>query len=148
MYIGPESLTYTGLRPQNLGIEVPALLPNLRCTGVGAKNRWPEHDVLTVWAVIVNDGSQPSGEFDVLVELKYSGAAEIQKQTKRWPSLPGKASGFAVLEILLIAGVLFHMLNGLRITLADFFGWSRSHKLMFIVAIVLFVILMIIVIIM
>jgi len=55
---------------------------------------------------------------------------------------------FAVLEILLIAGVLFHMLNGLRITLADFFGWSRSHKLMFTVAVILFVILMIIVIIM
>lgn len=53
---------------------------------------------------------------------------------------------FAILEILLIAGVLAHMLNGLRITFADFFGWSRSHKPLFWAAVVLFAIMMIFVI--
>jgi len=51
---------------------------------------------------------------------------------------------FAVLEVLLIAGVFAHMLNGLRITLTDFFGWSRSHKALFWAAVVLFVLFMII----
>ena len=53
---------------------------------------------------------------------------------------------FALLEILLLAGIFFHMFNGLRITLVDFFGWSRHHKLLLALAIVLFVALMIIVI--
>ncbi len=51
---------------------------------------------------------------------------------------------FAVLEILLVAGIFFHMLNGLRITVTDFFNWSRSHKVLFWVVIVLFAALMII----
>ncbi|MFH2035925.1 MAG: succinate dehydrogenase, cytochrome b556 subunit [Candidatus Zixiibacteriota bacterium] len=49
---------------------------------------------------------------------------------------------FAALEILLIAGVFFHMLNGLRITFTDFFDWSASHKKIFWVLIVIFIILM------
>lgn len=53
---------------------------------------------------------------------------------------------FAVLEILLIAGVLVHMLNGLRITLIDFFDWSRSHKALFWAAVVLFALMMVLVI--
>jgi len=51
---------------------------------------------------------------------------------------------FAILEILLLAGVFYHMLNGLRVTLVDFFGWTRHHKLFLIVVAVLFVILMIV----
>jgi len=50
---------------------------------------------------------------------------------------------FAVLEVLLIAGVFLHMLNGVRITVTDFFGWSKAHKAFFWVVIVLFIILMI-----
>ncbi len=49
---------------------------------------------------------------------------------------------FAVLEILLIAGVVFHMLNGLRITMTDFFDCSLSHKKLLWVAIVLFLLFM------
>lgn len=49
---------------------------------------------------------------------------------------------FAALEVLLIAGVFFHMLNGLRIVVVDFFAWTRSHKALFWVVIVLFVGLM------
>ncbi len=49
---------------------------------------------------------------------------------------------FAVFELLLLAGVFFHMLNGLRIAAADFFGWSRSHKALFWLAVLLFVFLM------
>jgi len=51
---------------------------------------------------------------------------------------------FAALEILLISGVFIHMLNGLRITLADFFGWSRYHKSMFWIIAVIFIAIMII----
>ncbi len=51
---------------------------------------------------------------------------------------------FAVLEIFLIAGVFIHMLNGLRITLADFFGWSRMHKSIFWIIAIIFFALMII----
>jgi len=51
---------------------------------------------------------------------------------------------FAVLEILLIAGVFLHMLNGLRITITDFFDWSRGHKVLFWIMAVVFVILMIV----
>ena len=51
---------------------------------------------------------------------------------------------FAVLEILLIAGVFIHMLNGLRITLSDFFGWSRSHKSIFWIIAIIFVALMVV----
>jgi succinate dehydrogenase cytochrome b556 subunit len=51
---------------------------------------------------------------------------------------------FAILEIFLIAGVFAHMLNGLRITFSDFFNWSRSHKALLWVAIVIFIILMVV----
>ncbi|MEW5925180.1 MAG: succinate dehydrogenase, cytochrome b556 subunit [Candidatus Zixiibacteriota bacterium] len=51
---------------------------------------------------------------------------------------------FAILEVLLIAGVFMHMLNGLRITITDFFNWSRGHKILFWIAAVIFVILMIV----
>ena len=51
---------------------------------------------------------------------------------------------FAVLEVLLIAGVFAHMLNGLRITITDFFSWSRGHKVLFWILAVIFVILMIV----
>ncbi len=49
---------------------------------------------------------------------------------------------FALLEILLLAGIFFHMFNGLRITLVDFFGWSRHHKLLLILTMVFFVALL------
>ena len=51
---------------------------------------------------------------------------------------------FAFLEIFLIAGVFIHMLNGLRITLADFFGWSRMHKSIFWIIVIIFIALMIV----
>jgi len=51
---------------------------------------------------------------------------------------------FAVLEILLVAGIFLHMLNGLRITFSDFFSWSRSHKSIFWIIAILFVVLMVI----
>ncbi len=50
---------------------------------------------------------------------------------------------FAVLELVLIAGILIHMLNGLRITVVDFFGRTRLHKTLFWIALGLFVILFI-----
>ncbi len=49
---------------------------------------------------------------------------------------------FAVLEVFLIAGVFLHMLNGIRITITDFFNKSRSHKSLFWVVLVIFLILM------
>jgi len=51
---------------------------------------------------------------------------------------------FAFLEIFLIAGVFIHMLNGLRITLADFFGWSRMHKSIFWIIAIIFTALMVV----
>ncbi len=51
---------------------------------------------------------------------------------------------FSLLEVLLIAGVFIHMLNGLRIIISDFFGWSRYHKSIFWIIAILFVGLMII----
>ncbi len=50
---------------------------------------------------------------------------------------------FAVLEVLLIAGVFLHMLNGLRITITDFFAWSRGHKTLFWIITVIFIAVMI-----
>jgi succinate dehydrogenase / fumarate reductase cytochrome b subunit len=50
---------------------------------------------------------------------------------------------FAAMELLLLAGVFLHMLNGLRITLSDFFAWSRYHKLFFWLVLILFAALMI-----
>ncbi|RKX23515.1 MAG: succinate dehydrogenase, cytochrome b556 subunit [Candidatus Zixiibacteriota bacterium] len=51
---------------------------------------------------------------------------------------------FAFLEIFLIAGVFIHMLNGLRITLADFFGWTRFHKSIFWIITIIFLALMVV----
>ena len=62
--------------------------------------------------------------------------------TKRMQSV--QSPFFAVLEILLLAGVFYHMLNGLRITLVDFFGWTRHHRVFLILAVIFFVIMMII----
>lgn len=50
---------------------------------------------------------------------------------------------FAVLEVLLLAGIFFHMLNGLRITITDFFDLSRAHKVLFWIVIVVFAALMV-----
>ncbi|MGB8656850.1 MAG: succinate dehydrogenase, cytochrome b556 subunit [Candidatus Zixiibacteriota bacterium] len=47
-----------------------------------------------------------------------------------------------VLEIALAAVVAFHLLNGLRITIADFFFLTKPHKAIFWIAMVIFVILM------
>ncbi len=49
-----------------------------------------------------------------------------------------------VLEIGLAAVVAFHLLNGLRITIADFFFLTKPHKTIFWIAMVIFVIFMII----
>ena len=49
---------------------------------------------------------------------------------------------FYFLEIFLIAGVFFHMLNGLRIIIADFFSLTHSHKVIFWIVVVLFIALM------
>lgn len=49
-----------------------------------------------------------------------------------------------VLEIGLVAVVAFHLLNGLRITIADFFFLTKPHKALFWIAMVIFAILMVI----
>jgi succinate dehydrogenase / fumarate reductase cytochrome b subunit len=49
-----------------------------------------------------------------------------------------------VLEIGLAAVVAFHLLNGLRITVADFFFLTKPHKTIFWVAMVIFLIFMVI----
>jgi succinate dehydrogenase / fumarate reductase cytochrome b subunit len=51
---------------------------------------------------------------------------------------------FAFLEIILVAGVFFHMLNGLRISICDFFGLARAQKLFFWIELVLFIAVMVI----
>jgi len=49
-----------------------------------------------------------------------------------------------ILEIGLAAVVAFHLLNGLRITVADFFFLTKPHKALFWIAMVIFAILMVI----
>jgi succinate dehydrogenase / fumarate reductase cytochrome b subunit len=49
-----------------------------------------------------------------------------------------------ILEIGLIAVVAFHLLNGLRITIADFFYLTKPHKIIFWIAMIIFLILMVI----
>lgn len=49
-----------------------------------------------------------------------------------------------ILEIGLVAVVAFHLLNGLRITVADFFFLTKPHKALFWIAMVIFAILMVI----
>lgn len=51
---------------------------------------------------------------------------------------------FHFLEIGLAAAVAFHLLNGLRITITDFFLVTKAHKTIFWIAITIFLILMII----
>ena len=38
---------------------------------------------------------------------------------------------FHVMEYLLMLGVLYHMLNGLRVIMVDWFGFTRQHKSLF-----------------
>jgi succinate dehydrogenase / fumarate reductase, cytochrome b subunit len=47
------------------------------------------------------------------------------------------------LEIFLLAAVAIHMLNGLRVTVADFFFATKQHKLMFWLATVIFALFMV-----
>jgi succinate dehydrogenase / fumarate reductase cytochrome b subunit len=49
-----------------------------------------------------------------------------------------------LLEIGLVAVVAFHLLNGLRITIADFFFLTKPHKTIFWIAMVIFVIFMVV----
>ncbi len=49
-----------------------------------------------------------------------------------------------ILEIGLVAVVAFHLLNGLRITIADFFYLTKPHKVIFWIAMIIFLILMVI----
>lgn len=49
---------------------------------------------------------------------------------------------FHVLELLLAVGVFFHMLNGIRIIIADFFSATRRHKAIFWIVMILFVAVM------
>ena len=46
---------------------------------------------------------------------------------------------FHFLELFLSVAVFFHMLNGLRIIIVDFFSITRQHKVVFWIAAVLFV---------
>ncbi|TFH59963.1 MAG: succinate dehydrogenase, cytochrome b556 subunit [Gemmatimonadales bacterium] len=49
-----------------------------------------------------------------------------------------------LLEIGLIGVVAFHLLNGLRITVVDFFYLTKPHKTLFWVAMILFLVVMVI----
>ena len=49
-----------------------------------------------------------------------------------------------ILEIGLMAVVAFHLLNGLRITIADFFFLTKPHKTLFWIAMIIFLIFMVI----
>jgi succinate dehydrogenase / fumarate reductase cytochrome b subunit len=49
-----------------------------------------------------------------------------------------------LLEIGLVAVIAFHLLNGLRITIADFFLLTKPHKTLFWVAMIIFLIFMVI----
>ena len=49
-----------------------------------------------------------------------------------------------ILEIGLVAVIAFHLLNGLRITIADFFFLTKPHKVLFWIAMVIFLIFMVI----
>lgn len=51
---------------------------------------------------------------------------------------------FHLLEIGLVAVVAFHLLNGLRIIIADFFFLTKPHKTIFWIAMVIFLIFMVI----
>lgn len=49
---------------------------------------------------------------------------------------------FHIVEIGLIGVIFFHMLNGLRVTLVDFLPWTKIHKALLAVAVVLFLVIM------
>jgi succinate dehydrogenase cytochrome b556 subunit len=49
-----------------------------------------------------------------------------------------------LLEIGLVAVVAFHLLNGLRITIADFFLATKSHKALFWIVIIIFLIFLVV----
>jgi succinate dehydrogenase / fumarate reductase cytochrome b subunit len=49
-----------------------------------------------------------------------------------------------LLEIGLMAVVGFHLLNGLRVTVTDFFIWTKPHKTVFWIAMIILVIFMVI----
>jgi len=51
---------------------------------------------------------------------------------------------FKILEIGLILVIGFHMLNGLRVIIADFFDMTRQHRLMFWLVILLTVMVLVI----
>jgi succinate dehydrogenase / fumarate reductase cytochrome b subunit len=48
---------------------------------------------------------------------------------------------FYFLELFLVVALFFHMLNGIRIIVADFFSATRQHKLLFWIVATLFVVL-------
>ena len=47
------------------------------------------------------------------------------------------------LEIFLLAAVAIHLLNGIRVTVADFFFLTKQHKLMFWLAAIVFILFMV-----
>lgn len=50
---------------------------------------------------------------------------------------------FHVLEYGLMAVIFFHMINGIRIIITDFFGVTKSHKTLFWIGMILFVAVMV-----
>jgi succinate dehydrogenase / fumarate reductase cytochrome b subunit len=55
---------------------------------------------------------------------------------------------FHFLEIFLVAAVAFHLLNGLSITIADFFFMTKRHKSIQIISIIIFIAVMVLTVIM
>jgi succinate dehydrogenase / fumarate reductase cytochrome b subunit len=51
---------------------------------------------------------------------------------------------FHFLEIFLVGAVAFHLLNGLRITIADFFFMTKQQKSLLWVAMIIFILVMVI----
>jgi len=50
---------------------------------------------------------------------------------------------FHFLEFFLSVAVFWHLLNGIRITVADFFSWTRIQKPLFWIVVVLFLLMMV-----
>lgn len=55
---------------------------------------------------------------------------------------------FHFLEIFLVAAVAFHLLNGLSITIADFFFMTKKHKSIQLISIIIFIAVMVLTVIM
>lgn len=55
---------------------------------------------------------------------------------------------FHFLEIFLISAVAFHLLNGLSVTIADFFFMTRKHKAIQWVSIIIFIVVMVLTVVM